>query len=301
MSKTNEQIAMPVLWGTLIGNILLTAFKLFAGFFANSAAMVSDAVHSLSDVVAELIVMAGIKLSNQKSDKEHPYGHERIECVAGVILAFILFLVGGLIGWSGLRKTMSGNYGDLAVPGVLALIAAVVSIVVKEVMYWYAILAAKKINSVSLKASAWHHRSDALSSVGSFAGIFGARSGFPILDSVASIVISVFIIKVAFSIFKESMDKMIDTSCADSVVDEMRNIVLAQDSVLTVDKMATRLFGDKIYVDVEIGVDGCATLNAAHDVAQRVQDAVEAEFPNIKHCMVHMNPYAREDHKTVGA
>lgn len=286
----NEKIAMRVIRATLVGNIALTVFKLLAGLLASSAAMVSDAVHSLSDVMGELIVMTGVKMANMKSDKEHPYGHERLECVAGIILAFILFAVGAMIGWNGLRRIISGNYGELTIPGVLALIAAVVSVVVKESMYRLAIKAAGKINSVALRASAWHHRSDAMSSVGSFAGILGARLGAPVLDSIACVIICVFILKVAFSIFREAVSKMTDTACDDAFVDEIRQVVLAQESVLGIDLINTRLFGDKVYVDMEIISDGEASLNETHAVAQRVHDAIESGFPSVKHCMVHVNP-----------
>lgn len=294
MERSNAGLAKRAARITLTGNVLLSAFKLFAGYFAHSAAMVSDAVHSLSDVLADVIVLAGIKLSNRASDKEHPYGHERIECVAGVLLAFILFSVGALIGWGGIQKIFAGNSDALPVPGALALVAAAVSILVKEGMYWYTLAVAKKVNSVALRASAWHHRSDALSSIGSFAGILGARLGFPILDAVACVVICAFILKVAVSIFKEAVDKMIDTACDDALVDEIRALALAQASVVGIDQIKTRLFGDKIYVDLSIVTYGDMSLHEAHDVAQHVHDAIESRFPNVKHCMIHVNPAARE-------
>ena len=289
-SRTNEKAAMRVIRITLTGNIVLTVFKLLAGIFASSAAMVSDAVHSLSDVMGEIIVMVGVKMANVKSDKKHPYGHERMECVAGIILAFILFAVGAMIGWNGVRKIIGGNYETLAVPGLPALFAAIASIVVKEAMYWLTIKTAKKIDSVALKASAWHHRSDAMSSVGSFAGILGARLGAPVMDPIACVVICVFIIKVAFSIFMEAVSKMTDTACDDAFIDEIRQVVLAQESVLGIDLLNTRLFGDKVYVDMEITSDGESSLNEAHAIAQRVHDAIESGFPTVKHCMVHVNP-----------
>lgn len=290
MEKTNEQIAMRVSWNTIIGNAILAAFKLFAGFFAHSSAMVSDAVHSFSDVLSTIVVMIGVKMANQKSDKDHPYGHERFECVAAIILAVMLFITGLLIGWSGIQNILKGDYGDLSVPGSLALIAAIVSIVIKEAMYWYTRAAAKKIGSGALMADAWHHRSDAMSSIGSFAGILGARLGFPVLDSVASVVICIFILKVAVDVFVDAIKKMTDQACDDAFVDEIRTVILSQESVLGIDKIKTRLFGDRIYVDVEISGDGNSTLHEAHEVAQRVHDSIEKQFPKVKHCMVHMNP-----------
>jgi len=290
MVNTNERIAMRVSWNTIIGNVLLSALKLFAGIFAHSTAMLSDAIHTLSDVLSTIIVMIGIKLANQKSDKEHPYGHERMECVAAIILAVILFATGVGIGYTGVRKIIAGNYGELAVPGVLALVAAGVSIAIKEAMYWYTRAAANKVNSGALMADAWHHRSDALSSIGSFIGIFGARLGFPVLDPVASVVICFFIVKAAVSIFMDSIGKMTDKACDDTVIGEMCTTILAQKDVMKIDQIKTRLFGDKIYVDVEISIDGEAKLYEAHDIAQQVHDAIEKRFSNVKHCMVHMNP-----------
>lgn len=290
MEKTNEQIAMKVSRISIIGNIILSGFKLFAGIVAQSAAMISDAVHSMSDVFSTIIVMIGIKLANKKPDKEHPYGHERFECVAAIVLAAVLFATGAGIGWSGIKKAIAGNYGDLAIPGILALVAAIVSIIVKEAMYWYTRGAAKRINSSALMADAWHHRSDAFSSVGSFAGIFGARLGFPILDPLACIIICLFILKAAIDIFRDAVGKMTDRACDDETIAKMRDLILSQKSVEGIDGLKTRLFGDKIYMDVEIRVDALVRLEEAHLVAQAVHDVIEEQFPKVKHCMVHVNP-----------
>ena len=296
MEKTNEQIAMQVSRNSIIVNVVLSAFKLFAGIFAQSAAMISDSIHSMSDVFSTIIVMVGIKLANQKSDKEHPYGHERFECVAAIVLAAILFATGIGIGWAGLQKVIAGNYGDLAIPGALALVAAIISIVVKEGMYWYAFITAKKIDSSALIADAWHHRSDALSSIGSFIGILGARLGFPILDPVACIVICLFILKASIDIFRDAVGKMTDKACDEQTSAEIRRVILSQEAVEGIDRIKTRLFGDKIYVDVEICADGSATLEQAHNIAQRVHDEIEKQFPKVKHCMVHVNPVIIDAH-----
>jgi len=290
MEKSNEQIAMRVSFNTIIGNVILSGFKLFAGIYAHSSAMISDSVHSLSDVLSTIIVMIGVKLANQKPDKEHPYGHERFECVAAIILAVILFVTGAGIGWVGIEKVLAGNYGELAIPGMLALAAAIISIVVKEGMYWYTRNAAKKINSSVLMADAWHHRSDALSSIGSFVGIYGARLGFPVLDPAASIVICLFILKAAFDIFRDAVGKMTDKAVDEKIEIKMREVILSEESVIGIDLLNTRLFGDKIYVDLEISVDGTKPLNEAHNIAQRVHDIIESEFPKVKHCTVHINP-----------
>ena len=290
MQKTRMQIAAGVTRRTLAGNIILSAFQMFAGIFAGSAAIVSDALHSISDMLGEIIILISIKFAKPEPDKDHPYGHERIECLAGVLISVLLLGIGLLIGWRGVGVILAGNHQYLAPPGVLALIAALVGIVVKESMYWYTRAAAKKIDSVALMASAWHSRSDALSSIGSFAGVLGARMGFPVLDSVASVIICLFILKVAVDIFKNATKKMIDKACDDDTVEKMRAVALAQQSVLGVDLIKTRVFGDRIYVDMEISSDGNATLHEAHAVAQSVHDAIEAAFPKVKHCMIHVNP-----------
>ena len=275
---------------SILWNVLLSGFKLFAGLFAHSGAMLSDAVHSASDVFSTLVVMVGVRAAGKAADREHPYGHERMECVAALLLSVVLFATGTGIGVSGVRQIFSGKAGSMEIPGVLALIAAVVSIVVKEVMYWYTRAAAKKLRSGALMADAWHHRSDALSSVGSFAGILGARLGFPILDPVASVVICLFIGKAAVSIFVDSINKMVDRSCDEETVCAIAEKAVSQPLVAGVDEIHTRLFGDRMYVDLEISVSGTLTLNDAHAAAERVHDAVEEGFPLVKHCMVHVNP-----------
>lgn len=283
-------IAMRVSIVSIVVNVILSLLKLLAGLIAYSGAMISDAVHSASDVFSTFIVIIGVHISNKKSDKEHQYGHERLECVASMILSVVLAATGIGIGMQGIEKITAGNYGELQIPGISALIASVVSIGVKEWMYWYTRAAAKKVHSGALMADAWHHRSDALSSVGAFIGILGARLGFPILDPVASVVICIFIEKAAYDIFKDSIDKMVDKSCDMETIEKMRKVIENQEGVIRIDEMKTRLFGAKIYVDIEIAADGNRTLSETHQIAERVHDAIETEFPMVKHCMVHVNP-----------
>ena len=286
--KQHEKIAVNVSAVTIAINLALAGFKFLAGFLAHSGAMISDAVHSASDVLATFIVILGVKLAGREADQSHPYGHERMECIAALILGVILAATGLGIGWSGIRKITGGE--GLVIPGTLALVAAIVSIVVKEAMFWYTWLAAKKIDSSALKAEAWHHRSDALSSVGSFAGILGARLGFPVLDSVASVIICLFILKAAWDILADALGKMTDHACDPETTAEMKASILAQPGVLGVDALNTRLFGDRVYVDVEIAADGELPLKVTHATAQAVHDTLEAQFPQVKHCMVHVNP-----------
>ena len=287
--KNNEKIAIKVSVISIILNCLLTLIKFISGVISKSSAMISDSVHSLSDVLSTFVVIIGVKISNKKADSDHPYGHERIECVSAIILSGMLFIVGALIGISGIKNVT--NSTNLVMPGVLALIASIISIISKEAMYQYTIRVSKKINSSALKADAWHHRSDALSSIGSFIGILGSRLGFKIFDPLASVIISLCIIKVSIDIFKDAIDKMVDKSCDKEVIDKVINVIEKNENVKNIDDIKTRQFGNKAYVDVEISVDENLLLKDAHKVAEEIHDSVENEIDFVKHCMVHVNPY----------
>ncbi|MCD8348572.1 MAG: cation diffusion facilitator family transporter [Lachnospiraceae bacterium] len=278
---------------SIVGNVFLSAFKLVAGIFGHSSAMVSDAVHSLSDVLTTVIALIGVKVAKRGADTEHPYGHDRFECVSSEILAGLLLVTGVGIGLSGIRTILAGNYGELEIPGILPLIAAIVSIAFKEAMYHYTKACAKKLRSSAFMADAWHHRSDALSSIGSLVGVAGARAGFPVLDPLASVVISAFILKVAVDIFRDAIRKMTDTACDAEYTEKMRQYIAGQEGVARVDLLQTRMFGEKVYVDVEIAVDAHMELEDAHAIAERVHDGLEQQFDNIKHVMVHVNPYEK--------
>ena len=287
--ENTQQTAMQVSRMSILVNLLLSAGKLAAGLLAHSGAMISDAVHSASDVFSTLVVIVGVKLSGKESDREHPYGHERMECVASILLAGILLLTGLAIGYEGVRKLL-GQGETLAVPGVLALIAAAVSILVKELLYQYTRRAARRIDSPALMADAWHHRSDALSSVGALLGIAGARAGFPVLDPLASVVICAFIAKAAFDIFRDAVNKLVDHACDEETESAVRLCALRQEAVQRIDLLRTREFGSRIYIEMEIAVDGDMSLRQAHAVAEQVHDDIEGEFPKVKHIMIHVNP-----------
>ena len=291
MNSNFQKIANKVSIITIIENIVLSVAKLVVGIGAHSNAMISDAVHSVSDVFSTIVVMIGIKFASKKPDKEHPYGHERLECVTAIILAMILFVTGLGIGLTAITNILFSDYGQLSTPGIFALIAAIVSIIVKEGMFWYTRYYAKKIDSGSLMADAWHHRTDAFSSIGALVGIAGARLGFPVMDSIASLVIFLFIAKAAFDIFKDAMDKMVDHSCDEETEKLIYECVLKNENVIEIDLLKTRIFGNKIYVDVEIQADASHTLLEAHHIAETVHNDIEQSFPKVKHIMVHVNPY----------
>lgn len=292
-----QKVANKVSFITIIENVLLSLFKLFAGIVAHSNAMISDAIHSASDVFSTIVVIIGIKLASKESDREHPYGHERMECVAAIVLSMVLFITGLAIGVDAAESIIKGNYETMEVPGVLALVAAIVSIATKEAMYWYTRHYAKKLDSSALMADAWHHRSDAFSSVGALIGVGGAILGFPVMDSIASLVIFVFIAKAAYSIFKDAMDKMVDHSCDEKTEKEIYDYIISHDDVLGIDLLQTRIFGNKIYIDLEIEVDANYTLEKAHAVAEDVHKNIEQRFPKVKHIMIHVNPYEEKEGK----
>lgn len=285
-----EKIAVKVSLVSIIGNAILSLFKLLAGILANSGAMVSDAIHSASDVFSSIIVIIGVKLAAKKSDKDHPYGHERFECVAAIVLAVILLICGLFIGHTALETITAATARQVEIPGMLAVVAAVISIVSKEAMYWYTRFYARRYDSGALMADAWHHRSDALSSIGALIGIVGARLGYSLMDTVASLVICVFIVKAAYDIFKDAVSKMVDRSCNEEVEAAISDLARRQEGVRGVDSIRTRVFGNRIYVDIKIFADGEITLTESHRIAKQVHNAIEGEFDKVKHITVYVKP-----------
>lgn len=286
MLKTRLQIIKKVSFNTIIGNIFLSILKFLAGIFAHSTALISDAIHSLSDVLSTIIVIIGSKMADKKADKEHPFGHERMESVASVILSVILLFTGIFIAYNGLEIIISQKYKELELPGIIALISALISIIVKELMYWYTHYYAKKISSSALEADAWHHRSDALSSIGSFIGILLARLINPLLDPLASIVISLFIIKAACSIFHQAILNMIDHACEEELLNKIIAFIKKEEFVLEVRQVKTRLFGNKIYLEIEVVYDKKLSLENVYQFNQKLHDLLEDNFQEIKHCII---------------
>ena len=274
---------------SILVNLLLSAGKLAAGLLARSGAMISDAAHSASDVVSTLVVIIGLRLSGKASDREHPYGHERMECVAALVLSGVLLGTGLVIGWQGIRRILSRSTA-LEAPGVLAAAAALVSILVKELLFRYVRRHARRLNSTALMAEACHHRSDALSSVGALAGILGARAGIPVLDPLAGVLICAFIVKAAVDVFRDAVEKMLDHSWDEAAEDAIRLCAVEQPGLARIDLLRTRVFGDRVYIEMEIAVDGALPLRQAHAVAERVHDEIERRFPMVKHIMIHVNP-----------
>lgn len=287
-SSQFEATAVRVSMVSIVGNTILFLFKLLAGILSHSGAMVSDALHSGSDVFTSIIVIVGVKLSARACDREHPYGHERFECVAAILLAVLLFVMGLFIGHTALEQLAGGAV--LPVPGSFAIVAAVCSIVTKEAMYWYTRFYARRLDSSALMADAWHHRSDALSSVGALVGIAGARMGYPVLDPLASILICLFILKASWDVFRDAVMKMVDHAWGEEMEQALRRCALEQPGVLGVDGLRSRIFGNRIYVDLSVCADGGISLSESHEIAQQVHGAVEEKFPKVKHIVVCVNP-----------
>lgn len=282
-----EKIGTKTSWITIFINTALCIFKLLAGFVGKSSAMVADGVHTLSDILATFIVILGLKISSREEDEKHPYGHEKFEPVFAKIISIVLIITGFLIGYEGIKKLVSG---EIAVPGRIALMAALISIIVKEAMYWYTIIVARKIKSISMEADAWHHRSDAFSSVGTFVGIFAARMGYKFFDPLAAVVVSFFIIKVGVDFYLRATKELVDEAVDRETIEKIKRVVLEVEGVKGIQDLKTRIFGHKVYVDLEIYVDERLTVKEGHDIAQRVHDALEEEVDCIKHCMVHIEP-----------
>lgn len=289
MESTYKNTVYHVSLCTMFQNLLLSVFKFITGIYGHSHAMLSDAVHSMSDVISTVIVMIGVHFSSMKADDEHPYGHERMECIAAMILSILLVFTGLQIGYQSFLSLF--HLELIRKPSYLALIASIVSIAVKEGMYWYTRYYAKKIHSSALMADAYHHRSDAFSSIGSLVGIIGAMIGFAFFDPLAGIVICLFILKPGIVIFYDASIKLIDHSCSIDITDQLQKFILMQLDINSIDSLRTRMFGEKYYVDLEIGVNENLSLKEAHKIAHQLHDALEQEFPDIKHCMIHINPY----------
>lgn len=283
----NEGIKVSII--TIIINFVLFLFKLIAGLIGNSNAMISDSIHSLSDVLTTIVVIFGLIIASKEADDGHPYGHERIECVFAIILSFFLLLTGVYIGYIGIDSIIKSN-SNIIVPTILPLIAALVSIVVKEFMYHYTKRCARKLNSSSMEADAWHHRSDAMSSVGSFIGILGAKLGYPILDPICSVIICIIIIKSAIEIFVGAISQMLDTSCDIETKNEIIDLIKSSKEIVDITDMKTRMFGSKIYIEVEVSVDGDIPLREADKIINEIHDNIENKYSSVKHCNIHVIP-----------
>ncbi|MDY9927754.1 cation diffusion facilitator family transporter [Methanosarcina sp.] len=282
----------------LFVNLGLTIFKLFAGILGNSAAMVADAVHSLSDFLTDIVVIFGFKIARKPVDESHNYGHGKIETLSASLVGLILLVVAGQILLYGLRKTLLFvEGGTLEQPAFIALYAALLSVISKEFMYHYTILQARKIDSMALTANAWHHRSDAFSSLCTLAGIGTAiflGGKWVVLDPLMAVFLSFIILKVALKIFRNSLNELIEASLDEKTEGEIRQIIRKTEGVKTLSNLRTRRIGNNIAVDIRIKVDNALDIGEANRISIHVERNLKKAFGQYTYVLVKAEPYERE-------
>lgn len=286
---------------TLVGgavNVILLAFKFVAGIIGHSSAMIADALHSLSDFVTDIVVLVFVKISNKPQDKTHDYGHGKYETLALTIIGIALMGVAiGIIVKGAMKIAAWANGEVLEAPGMLAFWAAIVSIVLKEGVYRYSIVKARKLNSKAVEANAWHHRSDALSSIGTAVGIGGAiffGQRWTILDPIASVVVGAFIVKVAFDLLKNGIGDLMEQSLPDQVEEEILKLVADVPGISEPHDLRTRRIGNHYAIELHILMDGDLTLKEAHDKASEVEDLLREHYGAETHVAVHVEPKEQE-------
>ena len=291
--ERNKEIYKVTMVGGVV-NVILLLFKFVAGILGHSAAMVADAVHSLSDFVTDVIVIVFVHISGKPKDKSHDYGHGKYETLAMTIIGLALLAVAIGIVYSGLMKIidwMSGH--ELQAPGMLALWAALLSVVLKEGVYRYSMREARKLQSQAVEANAWHHRSDALSSIGTAIGIGGAiflGQRWTVLDPIASVVVGLFIIKVAIFLLRDGIGDLMEQSLPDEVETEILQLAASVDGVCEPHDLRTRRIGNHYAIELHILMDGNITLCEAHDKASEVEDLLRQHYGNDTHIAVHVEP-----------
>jgi cation diffusion facilitator family transporter len=281
-------------WVAIIGNIALTSFKAFIGFIAGSTAMIADAFHSASDLVGNVIVLHGLKISNQPPDEDHHYGHGKAESIVAKIIAIILFITAFGIGISAIKNVRNPN---LEAPNSIAIWPAVISIAFKEWMYRYTIRVGKKIDSPALIADAWHQRTDAFSSVAALIGITGAVLGFPILDPLAGIVVAGMIMKAAFSIYWDAVKQLMDSAPSKEVIEDIRNITMQINGIHDIQDIKARKLGNQIFVDMKICVDQYISVAEGHNLAGKAKYSILNNVENTKDVFIHVNPCGSHENR----
>lgn len=274
---------------SILLNVVLTILKILAGLLGNSTAIISDGLHSASDIITSIGILIGNKISRKPRDEEHQYGHEKAESLVSFILSSVLIIVAIKIGYDGVKELF--NINNILVPNALPLIVAIISIGIKEYQYQITIRVANKINSSSLKADAWHHRSDALSSIAAFIGIGGAMLGFKILDPIASIIVAIVVVKVGVDILKSSCDELMDSSISKQDISEIEALVSKSDNIYGIKDFKSRKYGSVAYVDMSILIDNDKTLEEAHDIADELEKSIISNLNYIKEINIHTEPY----------
>jgi len=282
---------------TIFWNAFLSICKIVSGILVASSSLISDGIHSFSDILSTVVVMIGSKMSRKKEDKEHPFGHERMESIATLILSFLLVMTASFLIYNSIFDLVDFANGkrkvyDSQILLFIALGFCIASIIIKGIMYFWTKAKAKLINSDALYADSIHHLTDSISSFASLFGILGLFLGdnFVIFDPIASIIIAIFILKVSFDIGKKSISEVLDTAASEEFVNKLKNDIENYPNVLAINSLKTRMFGKMVYVEVEIGVNENLTVKQGHDIALGVHNMLEEKYTEIKHIMVHVDP-----------
>ncbi|MBR5475247.1 MAG: cation transporter [Bacteroidaceae bacterium] len=292
-TQRQKEIYKVTLSGSIV-NLLLVIFKFLAGIIGNSAAMIADAIHSLSDFITDIIVIAFVRIAGKPEDKSHNYGHGKYETLATAIIGTVLLFVGTSIFINSAKSIIVFCNGKpIEAPGILALAAAFISIVSKEILYQYTIYKGRKINSKAVIANAWHHRSDALSSVGTLIGIGGAiflGKSWRVLDPIAALIVSLFIIKVSIQLIKPCIDELLEKSLPKETEEKILSIILSFPQISSPHHLRTRHIGNNIAIEIHIRMDGTMTLKEAHDITKQIEQSLKEEFGKETHIGIHMEP-----------
>ena len=291
--ERNQEIYQVTLVGGVV-NVVLLLFKFVAGIVGHSAAMVADAIHSLSDFVTDLIVLVFVRISGKPEDKSHDYGHGKYETLAMTIIGMALLAVAIGIVYSGMTKIIAwANGAQLEAPGMLALWAALLSVLLKEGVYRYSMVKARQLKSQAVEANAWHHRSDALSSIGTAVGIGGAiflGQRWTVLDPIASVIVGLFIVKVSIDLLRDGIGDLMEQSLPDVIEDEILGLVASLPDVVEPHDLRTRRIGNHYAIELHILMDGDITLREAHDKASEVEDLLRERYGEETHIAVHVEP-----------
>ena len=289
----NREIYKVTLVGGIV-NVVLLLFKFIAGILGNSAAMVADAIHSLSDFVTDVVVLFFVRISSKPKDKSHDYGHGKYETLAMTLIGIALFVVAIGIIYSGTTKiVLWANGNTLETPGMLALWAALLSIFLKECVYRYSMTKARELNSQAVEANAWHHRSDALSSAGTAMGIGGAiflGQRWTVLDPIASVVVGAFIVKVSVDLLRDGIGDLMEQSLPDAVEEEILHLVASLPGDVKPHDLCTRRLGNHYAIELHILMDGNVSLREAHDKASEVENLLRDHYGEETHVAVHVEP-----------
>ncbi|PAB59554.1 cation diffusion facilitator family transporter [Anaeromicrobium sediminis] len=289
MLNDGERIKLgnKVLAITIALNVLLTIIKVIGGLWGNSSAMVADGLHSLSDVITSMGIIISLFISSKPRDEEHPYGHEKAESIASFLLALVLATTGAQIGYHSINTIIHKTYAQ---PEFYTIIVAIISVLIKEYQYRITISAAKKINSNAMMSDAWHHRSDAFSSIAALIGIIGSRLGYSYLDPLAGIIVSVIVVKVGIELLLQAVHELMDGSIGEEEIEQIKDKVKEIKGVRDINQLRGRKHGSKANLDINICVDPNITVYEGHRIGDIAQKDIKDNFANINEIIVHIDP-----------